>query len=234
MRDSSLGRVVGVLTSPERTFKAIKERPTWLVALLLFLIVSSGTYLLMSQRMDMAQIVRESIEQSGREVPEEQLEKIIDFYDRFGTAFGMGTATLAPPIFFLLGSLGIWVAIKLVGAELTFKQNWSTFVHSQMPHAVGALLSLPAILSRDEFHFADVQTGSVLPSNLGYFAPEEAGPAVLSLLSSLDVFSVWALVLLIIGTAAVGRIKRGTAAAAVIACWLLFVLGKAGWATLFG
>jgi len=234
MWDSSLGRVVGVLTSPERTFKAIRERPTWLVALLFFLIVGAGTYLLISQRMDMAQIVRESIEQSGREVPEEQLERITDFYDRFGAAFGMATATVLPPVFFLLGSLGIWVAVKLVGADLTFRQNWSTFVHAQMPHAVSAVLSLPAILSRDEFHFADVQTGSVLPSNLGYFAPEEASPALLSLLSSIDVFSIWTLVLLILGTAVVGRIKRGPAAAAVLACWLLFILGKAGWAAVFG
>jgi hypothetical protein len=182
----------------------------------------------------MAQIVRESVEQSGREIPEEQLEKIADLYDRYGVTFGLAATTVGPPFFFLLGSLGVWVAVKLVGAELSFKQNWSTFVHSQMPHAVGAVLSLPAILSRDVFHYADVKTGSVLPANLGYFAPEEAGPALVSLLSSVDVFSLWALVLLILGVSTVGRIKKGPAAAAVITCWVLFVLGKAGWAALFG
>jgi Yip1 domain len=234
MSDASLARVVGVLTSPEKTFKAIRERPTWLVALLLLLILGAGTYSLLSQRMDMGQIVRESIEKSGRDMPEETIEKLTDFYDRFGTTFGMAFIAVGQPVLFLLGSLGIWVAVKLVGAELSFKQNWSTFVHSQMPHAAAAVLSLPAILSKDEFHFADVQTGSLLPSNLGYFAPEEASPAMLSLLSSIDVFSLWALVLLILGVAAVGRVRRGPATAAVVACWVLYVLGKAGWAALFG
>jgi len=234
MGDSSFGRVIGVLTAPEKTFRAIKERPSWIVALLTLIIVGVGTYYLLSQRMDMAEVVRESIEQSGREMTEDQLEQALDFYEKFGAVFSMAAIIVGSPIFLLLGSLGLWVAVKLVGAELSFKQNWATFVHSQMPQVVASLLSLPAIFSREEFHFDDVKTGSILPSNLGQFAPEEAGPALISLLSSIDVFSIWTVVLLVIGMATVGRVKRGTAAAAVVTCWVLFILGKAGWAALFG
>ena len=99
---------------------------------------------------------------------------------------------------------------------------------------MASVLSLPAILGRAEFHFEDLQTGSVLPSNLGYLAPEEASPAVLALLSSVDVFSLWTLVLLAIGVATVGRLKRGTAAVGPSSsAGSLYVFGKAGWAALF-
>jgi hypothetical protein len=74
----------------------------------------------------------------------------------------------------------------------------------------------------------------VLPSNLGFLAPEGASAAVLSLLSAFDLFKLWTLVLLVIGFAAVARLKKGTAAAAVVGCWALYVLGKAGWAAIFG
>ena len=234
MSDSSLSRVVGVLTAPEKTFKSIRERPTWIVALLLLIVLGAGSYYLIAQRMDMAEVVRDSIAQSGQEMSEDQMEQAIEFYEKFGQTFSYGAIVLGTPIFYLIGTLVIWVAVKLVGAELSFKQNWATFVHSQMPHAVGALLSVPAILSREEFAYDDVKTGSILPSNLGAFAPAEASPALVSLLSSIDVFSLWALVLLIIGVAAVGRAKHGTVGIAVGGCWLVYVLGKAGWAALFG
>lgn len=234
MADSSIARVIGVLTSPERAFRSLKERPTWLLALMILIIAGVGAYYLLSQRMDMGEVVRDSLEQSGREMTEDQLEQAIDMAEKFGSMFSMGAIVIGTPIFYLLGTLGIWVAVKLVGAELTFKQNFATFVHAQLPHAASAVLSLPAILSRDEFHFADLKTGSVLPSSLGHFAPEETSTAVISLLSSVDVFSIWALVLLIIGVATVGQTKRSTAGVAVGVCWVLFVLGKAGWAALFG
>jgi len=234
MQDSSVSRVIGVLTSPERTYRSIRERPTWLVALAAIVLIGAGVYFVMSQRMDMGEIVRESIEQSGREVTEDQLEGMIDFYDRFGSVFSIVMIIVGSPIFYLLGTLGLWVVVRLVGADLSFKQGFSTFVHAQMPQVVASLLSLPAILSRPEFHFEDVQTGSVLPSNLGYLAPEEASPALLALLSSIDVFTIWTLVLLVIGIATVGRLKRRTAAVGVGICWALYVLGKAGWAAIFG
>jgi len=234
MTDSSIGRVVGVLTSPTKTFAAIRERPTWLVALLTLMLVGAGTYLLMSQRMDMAEIVRESVEARGQDVPEEQLETMMDVYDKYGHAISLGSMFAYMALGFPLATLIIWVAVKLVGAELTYKQMWATFLYSQMPSLVGAVLSLPAILSRDEFHFEDVQTGSVLPSNLGFIAPEETSAGMLSLMSSLDVFTLWSVVLLILGVSTVGRIKMGTSAAAVIACFAIFVLGKAGWAAAFG
>ena len=40
MEESSFGRLVGVLVSPAKTFKAIGEKPTWVLALLVLSFVN--------------------------------------------------------------------------------------------------------------------------------------------------------------------------------------------------
>ena len=234
MADSSVAHLIGVLTAPGRTFRSIRDRPTWGVALLVLILIGAGVYALLSQRLDMADMVRQGIEARGTEMPEEQVERMIDLYESYGVLFSLVMILLGSPALYLIASLFLWVAVRLVGGELSFKQGFSVFVHSQMPQVVAGVLSLPAIFSRTDFGFEELKTGSILPSNLGFLAPSEAGAGLVSLLSSVDLFGFWTLVLLCIGFAAVSRLKIGTASAAVVTCWLIYALGKAGWAVVFG
>jgi len=48
---------------------------------------------------------------------------------------------------------------------------------------------------------------------------------VLKLLSKVDVFSIWVLVLFIIGFSKVTKVKTGVAAAIVLLAWLVFWVG---------
>jgi hypothetical protein len=57
---------------------------------------------------------------------------------------------------------------------------------------------------------------------------------MVALFSSFDIFSLWAIALLVIGFAAAARISKGTTAGGVIGMWLVYVLGKVGLAALRG
>ena len=70
-------------------------------------------------------------------------------------------------------------------------------------------------------------------SNLGFLIERKASPALQSLLESLDVFSFWSLALFVVGFAAAARISRKSAAGVIVALWILYVLGKAGFAAIF-
>jgi hypothetical protein len=74
-------------------------------------------------------------------------------------------------------------------------------------------------------------------SNLGAFGliDEKAHAFLASILTSIDVFSAWTIALLSIGFASVSdrKLSAQKAAAAVLALWAVYVLGKAGIATLF-
>ena len=61
----------------------------------------------------------------------------------------------------------------------------------------------------------------------------KANPVLHSLLQSLDAFSIWVIVLLVLGYAIAAKVSRGKAAGLVVTLWALYVLGKAGFTALF-
>ncbi|MFQ5525410.1 MAG: YIP1 family protein [Thermoanaerobaculia bacterium] len=232
MEQSSFGRLVGVLVSPAQTFQSISQKPSWVVAMVVLIVVGVGVTMMMSGKMDWAEITRDSMEQRGQEVSEDQIEQIIDFQEKFGPIMMIGGGAVGAPVVYLLLALVFMVLFKMLGGELDFVRSLSVVVHGMIPRAVLALLSLPVILGRDELGFEELQDGSVILSNLGAFAPEEAGPALVALLSSVDLFSIWVVILLAIGYSMVARVSRGAAVGGVIGLWAVYILGKVGLAAL--
>lgn len=234
MNDSSIARVVGVLFSPTRTFEAIRERPTWLVAILILVVLGTITGYLVVGKLDVEEVVRQSIADSGRQLSEDQLQQAIDIQEKL-----MPVMSLAGPVVFfpaacLLMALLFWVILNVLGGEFPYKTSFATTIHGLLPNGISSLLTLPVVLSRSELSYEQVSSGSILASNLAVFAPEESSTAVRSLLASVDIFSIWSLVLLTIGLAVVAKVPRGKAAAVVVGLWVVYILIKVGAAAVFG
>ena len=70
--------------------------------------------------------------------------------------------------------------------------------------------------------------GGVLASHLGFLAGEDTSIAVLGLLHSVDFFSIWSILLLVIGYRAAARVSTGTATGVVLFVWLFGVALKVG------
>jgi hypothetical protein len=77
-----------------------------------------------------------------------------------------------------------------------------------------------------------MMSGGLLASSLRPLAPEDS-PVVASLLGNLDFFTIWSVVLLILGYRASARVSTQTATTVVLVLWGLWVLGKAGFAAVF-
>ena len=75
--------------------------------------------------------------------------------------------------------------------------------------------------------------GDAIPTHLGRLADAHADPVGHALLSSVDLVSVWVMVLLVLGLAAAAGAPRRKVAILVVALWALFVLGKAGVTAVF-
>ncbi len=234
MNDSSIARVVGVLFSPTRTFELIREKPKWLVALLILVLLGTAAGYMLGQKLDWENVAQEQLNQSSRQLSEEQREKAIEMTEMLGPKMVIAGPLVAGPAVYLLMGLIFWVLLKLLGGDFSFKTSFATTLHGLMPNGISALLTLPVVMSRSELDYEAVQSGSVLASNLGAFAPEDTGGAVLALLSSVDIFSIWSLALLSIGFAVTAKVSRGKAAAAVIGLWVVYVLFKVGAAAIQG
>jgi Yip1 domain len=238
MHESRFGRVIGVLVSPDKTFRSIAERPTWAVPLVLLVLLSIGVALVLQQRLDQGEMLKyqmEKMEKMGVTIGEEQLEKMqSDAENQSTTARTVGLvfgALVAAGVYFLLAALFLGT-FRLTGSELGFKQSLGATVHAMLPQGVAALLNIPLALSRPTISPEEMLSGGLLASSLRPLAPE--GSAVLaSLLGSLDFFTVWSVVLLILGYRAVAKVSTQTSATVVVVLWGIWVLGKAGVAAVF-
>jgi hypothetical protein len=233
MENSGFGRLISVFTSPGRTFASIAARPTWIQPLVFVLLVTIGVTAIVTPKMDMGSIIRQSIEDSGRELTPEQMDKAVEQGAKFAK-IGPIIGVVSQPIIFLLLALIFWVVFKLSGGEFSFPASFSVVLHALLPNSLAALLSIPVVMSKSTLSYEQVKAGSFLSSNLGAFAPAGTKHGLLSLLSSIDVFSLWSLVLLIIGYRIAAKVSKGTAIGVVVGLWALYVLGKVGFSAAFG
>jgi hypothetical protein len=234
MQESSFGRLVGVLVSPGKTFEAIAARPTWVVAMVVLVIVGVITGTLISGKIDYEDVIRESLEDQGRELGEAQTQQAIDVGEKIARIMTVVGPLIFQPLIYLLLAAVFMVLFNVLGGDLTFVKSLAVIVHGMMPRLVLALLSIPVILGREEFTARELEGGGVMASNPGAFLDEDAGAGLVALASSFDVFSIWTIVLLVVGFAAAARIPKGTAAGGVVGLWIIYILGKVGLSVLRG
>ncbi|HEY0556419.1 MAG TPA: YIP1 family protein [Thermoanaerobaculia bacterium] len=237
LEDSSAGRVIGALVSPVKTFRSIAERPTWGVALVVLLVISTLVGVLANKRIDpndVRQSIQQRMEKSGQPVTPETMDRAMTMTAKF-TAVTLWLIPVFVVIVYLLIALLFFAAFRFFGgSEISYKASFSTAVHGFLPGMVGALLTLPVILTHDHLKLKDVQGGNLLASNAGAFAPDSVGPAVRVLLTSVDFFSIWTLILLVIGYKATAKVSTANAATVAVVLWALYVGVKVGIAALFG
>jgi len=234
---SSLQRVVSVLFNPTKTFREVAERPTWVAPLLVLLLCGGAAGWFVVQKVDTAaerQMIRDKMEERGASGAEldrqvDQItsvnEKLRPFFPVISLVFGVAG--------YLLTALILWGLFSLSGGETTFLKSFSTTLYGLIPQAVKALIMIPVVLGSGLLDPEAIQSGSLLASNLSAVAPEGAAVWVRTLLSSVDFFTLWSVVLLIIGFSVTTKVKRGTSAAVIVGGWLLWVAVRTGWVALF-
>jgi hypothetical protein len=232
MEDSSFGRLLGALVSPVKTFQSIAQRPTWGAAFLVLLLASGAVAYVVGTRTDYRDVITQSAKEKGKDVDEAQLEPAINMMQKAGPAISAATVLVAIALISLLAALIYWVVFKLLGADFSYKSSLAASLHAGLPGVIGALLTLPVVLSRSTLGYADVKSGVFLKSNLAFLAPENAKAWVTALYASADFFSLWSLVLSIIGFKALTRLTTKPVALVAILVWLLFVGVRVGLAAL--
>jgi hypothetical protein len=224
MEDSSVGRLLGALVAPGKTFRAIAERPTWAVALIVLAVLGAGLGILVNVRTDQRQMIEKQMAKFGQNVTEKQLDEAVERAEHPSPllrAISIVTGLIGQAIGYLLPAFLFWVFFKLTGSEMPFKSSFSTYLHASVPLAIAILLSLPVILSRPSVQPVDMLTGGLLASSPAFFLPAGTSPMVKAALTTFDVFNLWSLALCIVGYRIVARVSTAVAASATVVLWLL-------------
>jgi Yip1 domain len=227
---SPVGRVVGTFVSPGPTFASIARRPGWIAPLLLSTILSVVLSAVLLPRMDFEAAVRERLAEREETVSEERIEKIVSAQKRFA-AFGYVWAALAPALVSLAVAGIFWLSFKAFGWELSYRQSFGVTTHAFLPTLFVSLLLIFFVGRRELVNPADLT--DLVKSNPGFLVDRHANPVLHSLLQSIDVFSIWAFALLVLGFALAAKVTHGKAAAVIGTLWAVYVLGKAGLTAVF-
>ncbi len=216
-------RINMVFFSPGKLGEHLRQASPWFWTLAIVGVVSAIAWVLLPtellQRMLEAQTAGRPQPQGGPSP-----ETMVMFARYAGAASAL--------VFTFIGAAVIAGCLYLVfnlilGQEHSYRQHISATAHIFWVNLLGFLLTIPIWLAKE-----DIQ----IKLGLGLLLPDEPSSFVEHLLSSITLFGLWGAVALgaVQSGLSAGRISGGKAIAAVLGLYLVWVLGSAVRATLFG
>lgn len=219
-KPSSFDRFIGVLMSPRETFESIARRPGWGVPLIVILVLSLVTAILIATRVDFNSVAREAMDMNPNmsQMPADRVETAVKF-----TAATMKIGTYASPVLFA-GALVIIAAVlmfsfRLFAGEGNFQQALSVTLYSWVPRLIKSIVGTIVLFTKQDIGIYDLQ--NPVMSNLGFLADPKSNPLLYGLCSSFDLFTLWSLVLMIIGFSVISKVSRGKSAGIVVGWWIV-------------
>jgi len=230
-----LQNLIDVYFSPGEAFARIARRPAWILPAVGYLVLGIAFTAVWMNKMDPHEFMKAQLEQSPQaaKMTAEQREQVVE-----------QQAKLMPILIPVIGIAGLVISIVVVaggllfvyrffyGAELAFVQSLaiSSWVFFATSLVTTPLLLLVFALKGDW----NLNPQELLQANLTLILDRTtAAKPLWTLLSGIDLFSIWAVFLLAIGYAAAVRRSLGSAIWGVAVPWLLIVLAKVAWASIF-
>jgi hypothetical protein len=140
---------------------------------------------------------------------------------KFSSYGFLASGVLMIPIGAVLTGLLVWIGGKVASASVTYGQAMLIATLASVPRVLsviatavqGAMVDPQSIRS-----FSDAALGAAR-----FIDPAAASPALTAMLSNLDLFNIWQLVLMAIGISVVGRVERSAGVVGALVAWGLGV-----------
>ncbi|HSK45736.1 MAG TPA: YIP1 family protein [Candidatus Binatia bacterium] len=213
-------RLVNTFFAPSTTFTDIRRNASWWVPLLLISVFSISFFVMIDKKVGFEQVARTMLANNKaiQQLSPAQQEQA---YAR--TAIGLKVGEYAAPIFILIYVL-ITAAVLMatfnfmMDAQVSFSQSMAIVMYGWLPGIVGAVLSIFALSFGDPEGF---RMDNPIGTNPAHFMDPTSTPKFLyAMLTSLDVISLWIIVLIGIGFALNAKKKISTGAAVgTVAVW---------------
>lgn len=221
------GRIVGIFTSPGKTFEAIKEKPNWLSPAIILVLIYLGLAL---PTQDV--ILKDSANQTRI-----QLEKQNVPADQIGPAMErsktitkimifVGPVVGSVVVFLILGAIWLLVSNIILGGNATYSQMLGVTIYKDFIVVLAMLIKLPIILAKQtmDIHFS-----------LATFLPDsEQATFLYKLLSKVELFNIWIIIVLSIGIGVISNAGTKKTWPWVVSIFAIWYLAIAGLGSMFG
>jgi hypothetical protein len=234
-------RVSNTFTAPSKTFDDIKRgNKSWWMPLLIMSLVSYILFAAVYTKIGMRTVVDNQMRMDPATA--ERMAKAPPEQREMGAKISLyiteGVFAASPVMVLLVAAvvaLVLWGTINFVfGGKATFGGIFAMWFYASLPSIIKTLLGVVVIyagMAPDSFNIKNFA-----PTNLAALMldPVETNKALYALATSLDVITIWTLVLLSIGTATLAGTKRGSGYMAVFGWWAIIVLFGVGMAAVRG
>jgi len=223
---TELGRLFGVFFEPGKVFADLAARPRWIAPILISMLIGLALVYAISTHIGWEPTIRQTIANNPQtaDLTADQREKAIATGAKFASIFGWVGAILGAPVSVLLIAAVLTGLFNgLLGTELKFAQTFAITAYAMLVRALlAALLILLVYLKPPEdFH---IETSPFSPA--AYMNRLDTPKWLMSLAGSLDLFTIWAIILLAIGfSVAAKKLSFTKSLTAIATPWLIWVVG---------
>ncbi len=229
-------RIVAAYVSPTSLFQDIKRSASWWPAFLLLAVVTLLFCFAVQRQVGWGHAYDTMLHQQPKQ--EQRFSTMtpaqVAQAKSLGAKITQISSYASPVLILVISAVASGVLLGTLnfgfGGKARYSEVFAVYMYAGLPYVISSLLATVAL-------FAGLDSGSFLisnpvGSNLGYYLSPDSAKWLLALASSFDLFTLWVLVLLVLGCSIVARVSRSSAAIAVAGWWLLIVIIKVGAAAL--
>ena len=232
---SPFGRIVGVFFSPKATFEDIVRKPSWILPISLLTVFSLAVCFAINQRVNWRDFISQQMEKSPQaaQMSPEQKQQRIEGGAKFSPIFTYAVGLLGPIIGALVVALVMWGAYSLLGgASTNFGTSFAITSHAWLTGLISSILFIVVLYLKP---YGTIDLENPVAANLAAVLPDDAAKWLVALGKSIDLFTIWTLILLAIGFSAADPKKlRGSKAFSIaFSVWAVYVVLRVGWAFAF-
>jgi hypothetical protein len=228
---SEPARIINTFIAPGKTFLDLRRSAAWCGPFLLLAIVSMAFVYVVDQKIGFAKVVDNQMQLSPKQaerleqMPPADRERQLGIQTKWTRNFSYGYPAVILIWNALIAAI-LFATFKFAaGAVTKFKTAYAIVTYASLPFLIRAILaaiSVAAGAAADSFTFQNP-----LASNPGYFLNPSNGHFLYSIMSALDIFMIWTLILTAIGFSVDGKVKRSTAMMIVFGWFAVFSLASA-------
>lgn len=190
--------LINIITAPQAAFDSLKEKPTALMPLLLIIALSGGMQILYFANIDLDFLIDQLVIQSQAfiNIPENELRESLADTNPItqGISSAIAIAIFLPLITAIMAGYLSFVS-KFTSDEIGFKRWFCLAAWTSVVTIFAAIAGIAVVLMSADGMIALSQLQALSLNSLIF---QTTGPFK-TLLSSLDITQLWALVLLILG-----------------------------------
>ena len=189
----TVGRLTGALFSPKATFADIARNPDWIAPVIVIILLSFVVTGIFGQRVGWRGLIEKKMADNKRveQMAPDQKERLIEQQTKFRSDFRLRRYT----------HLHLWRRADWggsfargvqcdSGAQLNFKTSLGIVTYSWMPAVIQQILGILILFVKSP---DTIDIEHLVASNAGAFLADDAPKWLMSICTSLDIFTFWTL-----------------------------------------